>query len=359
MASIARNEEIHPSNIFRWVENREALFLNVAQSTPRIANRSGARYPLLESELLKFVEAQRKLKLGVTKKMIMRKAIDIAPSFIHSELERNKFKASKSWAKKFMVRSGLTYRKATHVAQQKKRDLSHEQNEMVDYLRRLRRFLSEFPSLNVILQCDETPVYFDMVNPKTLDFIGSKTIDLITTGHEKTRFTVLLTIAADGFCLPAYVVFKGFKKVPKCPVPDNVIVNVNESGTMDRRLMIDYLRQVVFRYLYGRSGGLVMDSFRAHFVEEVVEYMTDINLKAMAIRPGYTAESQPLDVAVNKPFKGYMTEEWEYFMNEPVGESDFTKGGNRKKPSYERLMLMVSNSVNRLNQKPDLIKKVF
>ena len=162
-----------------------------------------------------------------------------------------------------------------------------------------------------------------MVNDKTLDFIGTKTIDLITTGHEKTRFTVLLTIAADGFCLPAYVVFRGLKKDPKCPIPDNIIVNVNESGTMDRRLMVDYLRQVVFRYLYGRPGGLVMDSFRAHFVDEVVEYMTDINVKAMSIKPGYTAESQPLDVAINKPFKGHMIEEWENFMREPTTEDDF------------------------------------
>jgi len=102
-----------------------------------------------------------------------------------------------------MIRNHLSYRKSTHVAQQKKRDISLEQSLMVDYLRQLRRFLSQFDSLNVILQCDETPVWFDMVNDKTLDFMGTKTIDLITTGHEKTRFTVLLTIAADGFCLPA------------------------------------------------------------------------------------------------------------------------------------------------------------
>jgi hypothetical protein len=30
VASISRKEEIHPSNIFRWIENKEALFRNVA-----------------------------------------------------------------------------------------------------------------------------------------------------------------------------------------------------------------------------------------------------------------------------------------------------------------------------------------
>jgi hypothetical protein len=238
-------------------------------------------------------------------------------------------------------------------------DLSVQCTALVNYLKRLRLFLAEFPLLELILNCDETPCWFDMVGKMTIDFKGTKSIDLVTTGHDKTRFTVLLTIAANGYCLPAYVVFRGLKKVPNCAVPENVIVNVNESGTMDRRLMLDYLRQVVFRHLQGRNGALVMDSFRAHFVDEVVEYMSDINLKAKAITPGYTADLQPLDVVINKPFKNYMEEEWKGFISEPTSEEDYTKGGNRKKPSYERLLKMVSNCVSRLNEKPDMIKKVL
>ena len=66
----------------------------------------------------------------------------------------------------------------------------------------------------------------------------------------------------------------------------------------------------------------------------------------------------PLDVVVNKPFKGYMQQEWADFISEPKSEKDYTSGGNLKKPSYERLLRMVSNSVERLNQKPEMIKKV-
>jgi hypothetical protein len=106
---------------------------------------------------------------------------------------------------------------------------------------------------------------------------------------------------------------------------------------MDRRLMLDYLLQVVFRLLQGRNGGLVMDSFRAHFVDEVVEYMSGINLRAKAITPGYTTDLQHLDVVINKPFKNYLEEEWKDFKSELTTELDFTKGGNRKKPCYERL----------------------
>ena len=40
---------------------------------------------------------------------------------------------------------------------------------------------------------DETPVYIDI-----LDFIGSKNVDWMTTGHEKCRFMVAITTCAAG-----------------------------------------------------------------------------------------------------------------------------------------------------------------
>ena len=152
---------------------------------------------------------------------------------------------------------------------------------------------------------------------------------LVTTGHDKTRFTVLLTISADGFVLNAYVVFRGLKKIPKCDIPGNIVINVNESGSMDRYLMVDYLRQIFKPFLNGRNGGLVMDSLRAHFVDEVVQYMAEISVKGFAIPGGFTSVAQPLDVACNKPLKDYMKEEWDSFIKAPTTESDLTCSGNR------------------------------
>ena len=64
---------------------------------------------------------------------------------------------------------------------------------------------------------------------RRLSLRGSINVDLITT---KTRFTVLLTIAAHGpqelRCL------SGFKKRSKLRIPDNITVNVNESGSMNK-----------------------------------------------------------------------------------------------------------------------------
>ncbi len=40
-------------------------------------------------------------------------------------------------------------------------------------------------------------------------------------------------------------------------------------------------------------------------------------------------------------------EEWQNFMSEPTVPADFTKSGNRKRMSYERILEMVSRSIDR------------
>jgi hypothetical protein len=51
-----------------------------------------------------------------------------------------------------------------------------------------------------------------MPGERTMHFRGAKTVDIINTGHENLRFTVTLTINANGDILPAFLIFKNLKK---------------------------------------------------------------------------------------------------------------------------------------------------
>ena len=42
----------------------------------------------------------------------------------------------------------------------------------------------------------------------TVDAKGTKSVSIMTTGHEKDRFTVMLACLGEGTKLPRYVVFK-------------------------------------------------------------------------------------------------------------------------------------------------------
>jgi hypothetical protein len=48
-----------------------------------------------------------------------------------------------------------------------------DRSKLVNYLARLRFVLSTYSILANILNADETPMLFDMVGSKTLDFIGT------------------------------------------------------------------------------------------------------------------------------------------------------------------------------------------
>ena len=82
---------------------------------------------------------------------------------------------------------------------------------------------------------DETPAYYDMVPTRTIDMVGTKIVDLLNSGHEKTRFSLVIAVRADGFLLPIGVILKN---IPKCNLPKSVLLYVNESGTMDSKIMI-------------------------------------------------------------------------------------------------------------------------
>ena len=62
--------------------------------------------------------------------------------------------------------------------------------------------------LKYIGNADHFPLTFDIVRNSTVSEKGVKSISILTTGHEKDRFTVMLACLGDGTKLPPYVIFK-------------------------------------------------------------------------------------------------------------------------------------------------------
>ncbi|KAE8739252.1 hypothetical protein FOCC_FOCC015250 [Frankliniella occidentalis] len=58
-----------------------------------------------------------------------------------------------------------------------------------------------------------------------------------TPGDKKTRFTVVLTVAADGKKFPPYEVF-----LPKDKFPTGIHVGVRESGSFNEDITTNWLR---------------------------------------------------------------------------------------------------------------------
>ena len=93
----------------------------------------------------------------------------------------------------------------------------------------------------MIGNADQTPLTFDMPSNSTVDSKGTKSVSIMTTGHEKDCFTVMLACLGDGTKLPPYVVFKR-KTLPKDLVlPRGIHVCAQAKGWMDESLVEDWL----------------------------------------------------------------------------------------------------------------------
>ena len=53
---------------------------------------------------------------------------------------------------------------------------------------------------DVIINMDETPSWFDLIYEKIVGEVGAKSVDVVTTGSYKKRFTVIASIAASLLC---------------------------------------------------------------------------------------------------------------------------------------------------------------
>jgi hypothetical protein len=90
---------------------------------------------------------------------------------------------------------------------------------------------------------DETPVFFDMLANTTGDTKGCKSVLVKTTGHEKLRITVMLSVLADGKKLTPFVILRR-KNLPKEKLPTGIVFKCNEKGWMMEEFMVEWLKEV-------------------------------------------------------------------------------------------------------------------
>ena len=83
---------------------------------------------------------------------------------------------------------------------------------------------------NLMINVDETPLYFNMPRSRTVSRKGVREVRIRSTGAEKRRLTVILACTAPGIILPPMIIFKGrraFKNIIR------VVVTVQSKGWND------------------------------------------------------------------------------------------------------------------------------
>jgi hypothetical protein len=101
---------------------------------------------------------------------------------------------------------------------------------------------------HIIINIDQTRVYFSMSSKQTLEVIGKKTIHIHTLTNDTKRVTVAVTITADGTLLPSTLVFKGkpdgcIAKKEFSTYPRTHFYKCQENAWMDKEVMIAWVNK--------------------------------------------------------------------------------------------------------------------
>lgn len=115
--------------------------------------------------------------------------------------------AQESWFLRWKNRFEFTFRAGTHLAQKLPENFTALIDSFFAHYTRILRFAE--PVWQHIYQMDETPIWMDSISKTTLEKMGTKSVTTISSGKEKQRVTVILTVTKSGGKLPPVVVFKG------------------------------------------------------------------------------------------------------------------------------------------------------
>ena len=283
-------------NIRRWKNQRTTIekvciTRGVKSRFKRRIRLTKAKFPLLEDALVQYVKEERGKRQTVTGKMIRRKATTLFPNIYPNPAET--FKASNGWLTRMLNRNNLSYRRVTSVGQK----------IPVDAPERADRFLAEMKDCSkdykMILNMDETPCHFDVPRSTTYDFSGIQTVKVATTGHEKLRFTAVLTAGVQkqgdeykAFKLPPMLIFKNLKKAPKGTYPPGMVIEGSKGGTMTRVMMLDKYNGLFKKrpgcFFKQTKSLLIMDTARSHMGDEVGSAFQNLETDVKYIDGGMT-----------------------------------------------------------------------
>jgi len=268
-----------------------------------------------EEVLMSWLFLLREIGIPVSIKALILKASHIDPAF--GELA---YSTRYQVVRRLCHANCLSLRRGTHQSQ------GHPQ-EAVDlalqWITTIRPIVSEATRpKKVILNMDQTAVFFSLTPRTTLNLSGERTINVTKTASAAHRATVAVTVSADGDMLDPMIIFRGTvdgriatRELPTIAQATNTVATCQQNGWMDAEQMFHWVDTILRRYLQENGANveplLFLDSYSVHKKAEVVTAIEALGCKVRYIPPGCTGLVQPVDVGIGKPFKDRLTHRWE------------------------------------------------
>jgi hypothetical protein len=283
------------------------------------------QHQTVEAALIEQINTLRAQDKCVTTQYICQKALSLDRSFHGGSYKALK----KSWVYQFLHRHDFCLRRFTREGQKLSGHLQAQKDDFVASI--TERFKSDGTlcglSDRLIINMDETPVYFEPDRATTVNKKGAKTASIRSSG-QSTRCTAVLAVAADGTKLPPMVIFKAVpggtieKNLPSI-LPDGCVGTCEKKAFMNTRSMSIWTEKVLKPHVKDAQASLLLvDDYNPHKVPSVVNAIEKLGCDFNLIPGGYTCVLQPLDVGINRPFKHYIEEYYNQWAIDNIADQD-------------------------------------
>ena len=218
------------------------------------------------------------------------------------------------WCYRFIKRNGISIRRISHIGQIPPANINKYKASFIEEVINKRRIMNISVDDNyTTINMDETAFYLEMGFNTTLEFKGKRNVEIISSGREHYRISVLLAITANGLKLPPFIIIKGEggktieKELRNLPYVrnGNLFVYCQPQGWCTSYLFIEWIKAVFLPYEkeYGEKCLLIMDKASSHISKDSLSILEEKKINYVLIPGGLTSECQPLDISVNKIFK--------------------------------------------------------
>ena len=148
-----------------------------------------------------------------------------------------------------------------------------------------------------------------MMNRKGTNCVGISGLD------NKRQITALFACTTAGHFLPIQLIYCGRtpKCLPKVTFPSHWYIMCTPNHWSNEATMIEYVNLIIIPYvtekrkelaLKSNHTALVFDAFNGQWTQEMFQLLQETNIMYVLVPSNCTDKCQPLDLSVNKTFKG-------------------------------------------------------
>ena len=262
-----------------------------------------------ENDICNFIKENREKKKATGTKSVICNAGKINPKF-----EEKSLKTKLMWCYQFIKRNGFSIRRVSHIGQSIPEYMNTLKDSFVkEVILKRKKMNIPYDDDYTIINMDETPYYLIMGIDTTLEFTGKKNVDILSSGLNPYRVSVILAVVGNGLKLPSLLILKGepWKTIEKelrgLPyVRDkSMFIYSQRDGWCTSYIFKEWIKEIFIPYEkeYCDKCLLILDKASGHISNESLSFLEQKNINFVLITAGMTPICQPLDIAVNKVFK--------------------------------------------------------